>query len=97
MKYLNSLVFLGLMIMVAGCQKKDKDQPKKASHHTSAHAAKAAQGGKKGPTKLETKKSAAHKAEVKKVAPVAQAKADKDSKKAAPKKDMKKAADNKKN
>ena len=61
MKYLNSLVFLGLMVMVAGCQKKEKVEPKKGSHHTSAHDAKAAKGHKQGPTKLETKKSAMHK------------------------------------
>jgi len=56
MKYLNSIVFFGLMIMVAGCQKKEKpQQPKKSSHHTSAHDAKAAK--KTGPTVLKTKKS----------------------------------------
>ena len=61
MKYLNSLVFLGLLVMVAGCQKKEKVEPKKASHHTSAHNAKASKAGKQGPTKLETKKSVMHK------------------------------------
>jgi hypothetical protein len=74
MKYLNSLVFLGLMVMVAGCQKKDKVEPKKGSHHTSVQVVKEVKGGKKGPTKLETKKSAVYKndgkkSEIKSVAP----------------------------
>ena len=51
MKYLNSLVFLGLMVMVAGCQKKDSVQPKKAALQPVAKVAK----GKKGPKKLEAK------------------------------------------
>lgn len=69
MKYLNSLVFLGLMVLVAGCQKKEKSEPKKAAHHTSAKVAKEKKAAKKGPTKLETKKSAAQKNASKKVAP----------------------------
>ena len=56
MKYLNSLVFLSLMVLVAGCQKKEQEQPKKASHKSSSkkeeHKVK-----KSGPTMLETKKS----------------------------------------
>lgn len=52
MKYLNSLVFLGLMVMVAGCQKKDKVQPKKTAGKSSAKVVK----DKKGPKKLEAKK-----------------------------------------
>jgi hypothetical protein len=88
MKYLNSLIFLGLMVFVAGCQKKDQPQPKKNAHKVVAKDAKVK---KQGPTKLETKKSAAKKAEpvkkhdAKKVADKKQ-----DAKKAAPKKDMKK-------
>lgn len=61
MKYLNSLVFLGLMVLVAGCQKKEKAEPKKAAHYTSAKVAKEKKAAKKGPTKLETKKSAMYK------------------------------------
>lgn len=53
MKYLNSLVFLGLMVMVAGCQKKEKVEPKKSAQSS----AKVVKKEKVGPKKLETKKS----------------------------------------
>ena len=53
MKYLNSLVFLGLMVMVAGCRKKDNAQPKKAAKQPAAKAVK----DKKGPKKLEAKEA----------------------------------------
>ena len=91
MKYLNSVVFLGLMILVAGCQKKEQPQePKKASHHTSAHDAKAMKAKKTGPTVLETKKSAAAKKNSQK-----STEKDDHKKLAAPKKDIKKSVDNK--
>lgn len=86
MKYINTLVFLGLMVFVAGCQKQEKataNKAKKGSHHTSAHDAKLAHGKKEshpkkqGPTKLETKKSVAVKHDDKKKAMPAQAMADK--------------------
>ncbi len=57
MKYLNSFVFLGLMIVVAGCQKKEKPQPAKKS----SHSKKAVKAKKTKPTVLETKKSVAAK------------------------------------
>lgn len=47
MKYMNSLVFLSLMLLVAGCQKKEQPSSKampdkkKGAHHTSAKDAKA--------------------------------------------------------
>ncbi len=99
MKYINSLVFLGLMIFVAGCQKKEQ-QPKKNAHKG---AQKAAHVKKEGPTKLETKKSVAKQDDKK----VAQKKAQ-SAKKAAPakkandkkhvaKKDDKKSKDKAKN
>jgi len=69
MKHLNSLIFLGLMIFVAGCQKKEKPEPTKSPVKKSAQVVKAKKSvepKKQGPTKLETKKSVAAKATVKK-------------------------------
>lgn len=70
MKHLNSLIFLGLMIFVAGCQKKEKPEPAKSPAKKSGQVVKAktsVEPKKQGPTKLETKKSVAAKATVKKV------------------------------
>ncbi|MDP3787952.1 MAG: hypothetical protein Q8Q60_01375 [Candidatus Chromulinivorax sp.] len=51
MKYLNSLVFLGLLVVVAGCQKKESSKSAADKKHQV----------KKAPTKLQTKKSASYK------------------------------------
>lgn len=59
MKYLNSLVFLSMMILVAGCQKSEKLQPKKEKHKQTAQHKKTHVVKKQGPTMLQTKKSAA--------------------------------------
>ena len=72
MKYLNSLVFLGLLVMVSGCQKKEKVEPKKSGHHATSYHHKNEKPAahkhedKKGPKKPATKKPATKKPAVKK-------------------------------
>ena len=82
MKYLNSLVFLGLMVFVAGCQKKEHQDKKNGQKG----AQKAAHVKKQGPTKLETKKSAVKHDDKKVVAKKSEPKKAADVKKAEPKK-----------
>ncbi len=91
MKYINSLVFLSLMVLVAGCQKKGQQQVKKGNAQVAAKQVKAK---KQGPTKLETKKSAANNKNKKQQAAPAKQGAkqkDNDKKVAAPKKEKKNA------
>jgi len=68
MKYLNSIVFLGMMLMVTGCQKKEKSQPKKAAQAPMHHTKKSDAMKKHEPKKME------HKAVAHKKAPIKQTK-----------------------
>lgn len=61
MKYINSLVFLGLVVMVTGCQKKDNAQLTESAKKTAVKKIQKEKPAKKGPTRLETKQSAAEK------------------------------------
>lgn len=91
MKYLNSLVFLSLMVFVAGCQKKEQPQAKKYENKVAAQKQKVK---KQGPTQLETKKSVAGKLDAKKVESAKKVQPKKvEPKKNVDKKDVKKSKD----
>lgn len=61
MKYLNAAVFAGLMVFVVGCQKQQDTEGVKKSEKQVFKKTQKQKIARRGPTQLETKKSAARK------------------------------------